>query len=1130
MKKLFQFNSFSWNADNTGGRDDSGIATPGGRFYFGAELTVPPPPVQNNNNGHINKLACPTVGENLVSGTSKTKDRKNRSFLRTAFTAIILFLTVAFLQATNYTATKSGDFNDPTTWGGTGVQYPHAGDAALIGAGFTVTVTSNSACTSLQIAGGGAGTGTLTFADSGSPVLTVSGAVLVSQNSGGKNRIGTITFISGSTLVAGSLTLGASGGPIGHIDMINGGTLQVDGTITVNGSSDWNQGTGTVKLTATNTLPATVFTSFNNLFISANTTTLGVAIAVSNNLSVNGTLNLNGKNSTAKTLTFLNVGQVSGVWGTSGKANNNATRFNGTGQVTVTNSSTTTMVTTLPGQIFTEGSGNSGTVTAQTAGTSFNIVSIRATDGYNSTLASYSGSKTIGYTGPGGSPTYTTAVDFTNGISTTTLATTLNKAQSTTITADDGTYTGIASSNLTVNAGTVTKLQVLMPGETAAPGTTTGKTGAPTTQTAGTSFNVTMNAVDANWNMVSNTHTVAITSSDGNAILPSNAALVGGTKAFAVTFRTSSVSGWIVTASDVTGSPTLTANTGTATPVNPNTLDHFAISAISSPQVAGNSFTIASITAQDAANNTVTDFSGTGNTVNITATGGTLTAGGGTTATFSSGVLASHSVTLTPGAASVTLTAIRTSGGSQTGSSNSFTVNNPSPTVTSISPTRKCAGDGAFTLTVNGTGFNSSSVVRIGGSDKTTTFVSSTQVTAAILTVDIASAGTPAITVFNPTPVGGTSGTATLTTTSTGTWLGIASSAWENAANWCGGVPTSATAVVIPAAGITNWPAISTGVTGNCSSLTFGGAASTLNFTGGNLTVAGNVDFTVGVISASATSTLFVGGTWTGTGNTFSPGTYLAVNYNGAAQTAAPLNYYNLTLSGSGVKTITNIGTVNGNFTLSGDNTTYASTTVTLNIGGDFNVNSGNTISLINGNPSLNVGGHTTISGTVTSPGASKTFAGNFTINPGGTWTETGVIPEYNFGMHFTNYGTFTPKDGNHTFTGNGYSIAGILSIPKMIISGSYANNGTLTVGASLSGTGSLTQGTSGVLNIGGTISISTLTATAGNMVNYTGADQTVFPTTYTNLTLSGTGAKIINTAASGNLATGILNIDHASG
>ncbi|MES2389508.1 MAG: hypothetical protein V4543_16005 [Bacteroidota bacterium] len=55
-----------------------------------------------------------------------------------------------------------------------------------------------------------------------------------------------------------------------------------------------------------------------------------------------------------------------------------------------------------------------------------------------------------------------------------------------------------------------------------------------------------------------------------------------------------------------------------------------------------------------------------------------------------------------------------------------FTTNNPSPSVSSISPDNAEAGSGAFTLTVTGTNFYSGSVVRWNGSDRTTHFGSST--------------------------------------------------------------------------------------------------------------------------------------------------------------------------------------------------------------------------------------------------------------------------------------------------------------------------------------------------------------------------------------------------------------------
>ena len=83
--------------------------------------------------------------------------------------------------------------------------------------------------------------------------------------------------------------------------------------------------------------------------------------------------------------------------------------------------------------------------------------------------------------------------------------------------------------------------------------------------------------------------------------------------------------------------------------------------------------------------------------------------------------------------------------------------NNPTPTLSTISPTSATAGGAAFTLTVNGTNFISASKVRWNGSDRTTTYVSSTQLKASILASDITSQGTANVTVFNPTPGGGTS-------------------------------------------------------------------------------------------------------------------------------------------------------------------------------------------------------------------------------------------------------------------------------------------------------------------------------------------------------------------------------------
>jgi len=72
-------------------------------------------------------------------------------------------------------------------------------------------------------------------------------------------------------------------------------------------------------------------------------------------------------------------------------------------------------------------------------------------------------------------------------------------------------------------------------------------------------------------------------------------------------------------------------------------------------------------------------------------------------------------------------------------------------------PTSIKPGSAAFTLTVNGAGFGSGSVVNWNGSPRDTTFVSPKKLMAAILASDVVSAGTASITVSNPLPGGGVS-------------------------------------------------------------------------------------------------------------------------------------------------------------------------------------------------------------------------------------------------------------------------------------------------------------------------------------------------------------------------------------
>ena len=80
-------------------------------------------------------------------------------------------------------------------------------------------------------------------------------------------------------------------------------------------------------------------------------------------------------------------------------------------------------------------------------------------------------------------------------------------------------------------------------------------------------------------------------------------------------------------------------------------------------------------------------------------------------------------------------------------------------------PDATAPGGPEFTLTVNGTGFVSNSVVNWNGTALATQFVSGSQLTATVPAADIATASTGWVTVVNPAPGGGTSNTAFFTVT-----------------------------------------------------------------------------------------------------------------------------------------------------------------------------------------------------------------------------------------------------------------------------------------------------------------------------------------------------------------------------
>jgi hypothetical protein len=118
----------------------------------------------------------------------------------------------------------------------------------------------------------------------------------------------------------------------------------------------------------------------------------------------------------------------------------------------------------------------------------------------------------------------------------------------------------------------------------------------------------------------------------------------------------------------------------------------------------------------------------------------------------------------------------------------------------------------------------------------------------------------------------------TASVVSSGTWLGNTSTDWNTSANWCGGIPTSSTNVVINS-GASNFPNLSTGADGFANSVTIN--------SGGSLTMGG-----------SETLTITAGGSFTNSG-TFTAGSCTAVAIAATGSVTGTVAFNNVTASGT---------------------------------------------------------------------------------------------------------------------------------------------------------------------------------------------------------------------------------------
>jgi len=335
-----------------------------------------------------------------------------------------------------------------------------------------------------------------------------------------------------------------------------------------------------------------------------------------------------------------------------------------------------------------------------------------------------------------------------------------------------------------------------------------------------------------------------------------------------------------------------------------------------------------------------------------------------------------------------------------------------------------------------------------------------------------------------------------------GDWLGVTSSDWFTPSNWCSGIPTSTTNVVIPA-GVPNMPSIgSAGAV--CRSITIDATASLSLTATGALSIAGDV-LNNGTISAASASSITMNGT-------------AAQTYTGSVAD----NLGSLTINNSlGVTMLSGIN-VNGTLTLTAGTLSVGGNT--LGINGPVSRTSGliaaTTLS------SLNFGG----SGAITVPSDMFSAApsiNNLTINRSAGVTLGNQNMTVNGTLNLA-AGTFSLGANTLTLTGNSpIRTTGNLDAGNASATLVFANAAAMTLPASffsgpvnnltLSGAGGVTAGSditvNGILNL----AAANPSATKGllemtiSYTNYPGSNNTQYLNSYilnmgASATTTGTG------------------------
>ncbi|KUJ61455.1 hypothetical protein AR687_12265 [Flavobacteriaceae bacterium CRH] len=288
-----------------------------------------------------------------------------------------MFFTVSFANAETYFSIASGNWTSRNTWSltsgggrvGNGV-FPVAGDVVHIEGGFTVTLTTNAACATIDFS-----TGANSSLVLGTNTLNVSGNITIPRaptlntlNVGAGNLTAAsidfpttgsavrhkIIISTGTVTVSGSISTDSNSATSATIEFTGAGTLKVGGDFFASGGGALTQSTGTVELNGANQ-SFNSFTYYNLTLSGSGTKTFNSVdpTSVTNNLIINSGVNANLSTltHTANKLTLGSTQALPSSWGstTSNATNKSDVYFTATtGKINVTTSTCSTFSSVTP--------------------------------------------------------------------------------------------------------------------------------------------------------------------------------------------------------------------------------------------------------------------------------------------------------------------------------------------------------------------------------------------------------------------------------------------------------------------------------------------------------------------------------------------------------------------------------------------------------------------------------------------------------------------------------------------------------------------------------------------------------------------------------------------------------------